>query len=275
MPDKFQVIEPSIEVFFHLPEGHDRPETFLEEAGRTCYKSEDRINPDSADRFIGMLNKRGHHAMLEHAVASARIVCDRGVTHELVRHRLASYAQESTRYCDYSKDKFGGGIHVIEPMGLVGEDGMTKFVKVARFGQEEDFLPVRRRELTAVIAALENADTQEGIDKLYKMLEIDMTEKQLWTQAMCWADQSYRMMRQIDSPPQRARHVLPIGVKTEIVITANLREWMHIFRMRCAPAAHPHIRELFLRALQVFAERVPAMFKRLHLEMTGKLQKAE
>ena len=261
-----QIVEPKIEVTFHLPEGHGPAlEKFLEVAGRTCYKSEDRITPESADRFVAMLKKRGHHAMLEHCVASARIVCDRGVTHELVRHRLASYAQESTRYCDYTKEKHGGGINVIEPVDMGDDEGpMAKFVNGV------DYMPIQRRDITEVIHALEHGETERATNMLYGLIEIAMTERQLWAQAMKWADQSYRMMRLADSPPQRARHVLPISVKTEIVITANLREWMHIFSLRCAPAAHPHIRALFLQALQVFAERVPSMFKDLRDELTPK-----
>lgn len=261
-----QIVEPSINVIFHIPEGSGRPEVFLESTGRVCYKSEDRIDPQSADRFIGMLNKRGHHAMLEHCVASARLVCDRGVTHELVRHRIASYAQESTRYCDYTKKKHGGGINVIEPMDLHDDE---KAIAV-KFDDPEDFLPAKRSAIERAVELLEAGEAVGARNILRGLLGFTMTEKGLWAQAMRWADQSYRMMRKADSPLQRARHVLPIGVKTEIVITANLREWMHIFSLRCAPAAHPHIRALFLQALQVFADRIPSMFADLLEEFTGK-----
>lgn len=96
----------------------------IEQIGRTCYKSEDHITEDSAERFVSMLAERGHFAMIEHAHASFRIVCNRGVSHELVRHRLASYAQESTRYCNYGKKKFGQEISVIKPpkLGPTGEE---------------------------------------------------------------------------------------------------------------------------------------------------------
>lgn len=204
-----RIVNPGITVFFHLVEGFEHQEEFLEAAGRTCYKSEDRITEGSAARFVAMLNKRGHHAMLEHCFASARLVCDRGVTHELVRHRLASYAQESTRYCDYG----GNGIAVIEPMGL-------------------------------------NSDQLEA-----------------WLDAMKEAEKAYVLMRERGCPPQVARHVLPICVKTEIVISANLREWQHIFKMRCAKAAHPHIRFLMQRALKKFAYRVPSMFDAMWKEL--------
>ena len=88
----------------------------IEVAGRTCYKSEDRITEDSAEGFVSRMINANHGAMLEHAYVSLRITCDRGVSHEIVRHRVASYAQESTRYCNYSKEKFGNQITYIDPV---------------------------------------------------------------------------------------------------------------------------------------------------------------
>lgn len=85
----------------------------LEAAGRTCYLSE-RVEGDTTEKFIQRIMKRKHWSVLEHGHLSVRMVCDRGVTHELVRHRIASYSQESTRYCNYSGDKFGGEIKVID-----------------------------------------------------------------------------------------------------------------------------------------------------------------
>lgn len=87
----------------------------LEAAGRTCYKSEHKITDDSAEKFIRRILKTGHDSVIEHEKITVRIICDRGVSHELVRHRIASYSQESTRYCNYSSDKFGHEIVVIEP----------------------------------------------------------------------------------------------------------------------------------------------------------------
>ena len=112
-----RIIKPSVTLLWITPD----PELQIEAAGRTCYKSEDKITKGSAYNFAKEMRKRGHHAMLEHAVASFRIVTDRGITHEIVRHRLASYAQESTRYCNYSKDKFGNECSFIEPPGLTSE----------------------------------------------------------------------------------------------------------------------------------------------------------
>jgi thymidylate synthase (FAD) len=108
------VVSPLVELLWITQD----PEQQIEAAGRTCYKSEDKITPKSAGKFVDVLRKSGHHAMLEHAAASFRIITDRGITHEIVRHRLASYAQESTRYCNYSKDKFDNECSFIQPPGL-------------------------------------------------------------------------------------------------------------------------------------------------------------
>lgn len=112
-----KIIEPSYEILTEISDGGVKELQHIEKIGRTCYKSEDRITEDgeSAEKFVKMLIDRGHEAMIEHSSLSVKFICDRGVSHELVRHRIASFAQESTRYCNYSKDKFGNEITVIEP----------------------------------------------------------------------------------------------------------------------------------------------------------------
>lgn len=109
-----KIVQPSVKLLWVT----ESAQQMMELAGRTCYKSEDKITQESAGKFIRTLRKSGHHAMLEHANASFRIITDRGITHEIVRHRIASYGQESTRYCNYSKDKFGNECSFIEPPGL-------------------------------------------------------------------------------------------------------------------------------------------------------------
>lgn len=212
-----RIVEPSIEVYFHIPtqipkEASDISDTipplhFLEKVGRLCYKSEDKITGTSATKFIQMLSERGHHAMLEHCMASVKFVCDRGVTHELVRHRLVSYAQESTRYCNYNKDKFGS-------------------------------------QISAILPPFKHPDKSNPI----------------WEETLKVIEDAYKRLIEIGEPPQFARAVLPISVKTEIWASANLREWTHIFKLRCAKAAHPQIRKLMLEALEIFAVEVPPMF---------------
>lgn len=112
-----KIIKPSYEILTPISDGGIKELQHIEKIGRVCYKSEDRITDDgeSAKKFVKMLINNGHEAMIEHSSLSVKFVVDRGVSHELVRHRIASFAQESTRYCNYSKDKFGNEITVILP----------------------------------------------------------------------------------------------------------------------------------------------------------------
>lgn len=112
-----RIIEPSVTLLWATKD----PEIQIEVAGRTCYKSEDKIRKGSAQEFSRKMRDIGHLSMIEHAVASFKIITDRGITHEIVRHRLASYAQESTRFCNYSNSKFGNECTFIEPPNLSQE----------------------------------------------------------------------------------------------------------------------------------------------------------
>ncbi len=122
-----RVIEPSYEIFTEISEGGIKELQHIEKIGRVCYKSEDKITEDgeSAKKFVKMLIERGHEAMIEHSSLSVKFTVDRGVSHELVRHRIASFAQESTRYCNYSKDKFDNGITFIKPFFF--KEGTTEY----------------------------------------------------------------------------------------------------------------------------------------------------
>ncbi len=180
----------------------------IELAGRTCYKSHNLITDDSAKNFVEKIAKRGHESVIEHYNVTVRFICNRGFTHELVRHRLAAYSQESTRYCNYTKDKFGSEITVIKPFEL--KEGTKEF--------------------------------------------------EIWKTAMENAEKSYMEMVNNGSKPENARGVLPIDIKTEIVITTNLREWKHIFSLRTSQAAHPSMRELMIPLLKEFKEKIPVIF---------------
>lgn len=195
------------------------PIQLIEAAGRTCYKSEDKINECSAEAFSQMILKRGHESVLEHASATVRFICDRGVSHEIVRHRLASYSQESTRYCDYEK---GHVAFVIPPWCANLEAG--KWVD-----EPEVFLGLLADEIQ-------------------------------WVSAMLNAEDRYRSLRQIGWRPEQARSVLPNSLKTEIVMTANFREWRHFFKLRTAAAAHPQMREVAIPLLVKFKARIPVLF---------------
>jgi thymidylate synthase (FAD) len=112
-----KIMYPSFEILTDISKDGSDELKLIERAARTCYKSEGQIteSTESAEKLIRNLIKNEHEAMLEHSVLSIKIICDRGVSHEIVRHRLFSFAQESTRYCNYSKDKFGKEIAVISP----------------------------------------------------------------------------------------------------------------------------------------------------------------
>ena len=205
----------SIESHANLEDGMEALRC-IERAGRTCYKSEETnkygyagYSEEKTKKFVKMLIERGHESVIEHARATVRIICDRGVTHELVRHRLASYSQESTRYCNYSGDKFGSEVTFIDL---------------------RHFLP-------------------------------NPEARKLWEVAMKQAEANYlELVNQHGVPPQFARAVLPNSLKTEIVTTANLREWRHIFRLRTAKAAHPQMQEVMGSMLQDFQRIFPVIF---------------
>lgn len=109
-----KIISPSFEIMDNI-DGQDMIRK-IEQFGRVCYKSESNISDGSAERFIRSIIKNGHESVIEHEKISVKIICDRGVSHELVRHRIASYSQESTRYCNYYKDKFGKELTLIKPV---------------------------------------------------------------------------------------------------------------------------------------------------------------
>lgn len=177
----------------------------LERYGRVCYKSEGKITLESAAKFLKSAIERGHESILEHESITVRFICDRGMTHELVRHRLCAYSQESTRYCNYSKI----GMTFIEPLWGFDYDDLQYLKSV------EDYY---------------NRKIAEG------------------------------------QTPQQARGFLPICVKTEIVHTANIREWRHIFKLRTTPKAHPAIRDMMIRLLLDFRNQIPVLFDDIEVE---------
>lgn len=185
---------------------------FLENIGRKAYKSEDKICKDSGINFILELLKKGHESVIEHFSISVLVICDRGISHEIVRHRIASYTQESTRYCNYSKGKFGGELIFIEPCFW-----------------------------------LENT-------------EANQSKQLVWRWAMLDAEKWYMRLLQLGATPQEARSVLPNSLKTEIVMTMNLREWRHFFKLRTAKTAHPQMQEIANMILKEFKIQLPTIF---------------
>ena len=202
-----RIIKPSVE--FVTPLNGAVVMKRLEQCGRVCYKSEGRIEEGSAQRFLSGIIRNGHETVLEHCSFTVKFICDRGVSHEIVRHRLASYCQESTRYCNYSNFQFNSEITVIEPCFLVRG---TK--------------PYDR-----------------------------------WKEACSDAEDAYFDLLEYGCSPQEARAVLPNSLKTEVVMTANIREWRHFLTLRCNPAAHPQMREVATQVLEEAYQKIPVLFK--------------
>lgn len=187
----------------------------IEAYGRVCYKSEGLITETSAAPFIQRIIKSGHESVIEHEKITVKIVCDRGVTHEIVRHRIASYSQESTRYCNYAKDKFGNELTFIKPYFW---DGNSR-----------EFL--------------------------------------IWKEQMASIEESYIKLINLGASPEQARSILPNSLKTEIVVTMNLREWRHFFKLRTSKRAHPQMREISIPMLMKFTELLPPIFDDISVEL--------
>ena len=201
-----KIIKPSVE--FITPLNGKVIMERLEECGRVCYKSEDSITEGSAEKFLKGIISRGHEAVLEHCSFTVKFICDRGVSHEIVRHRLAAYCQESTRYCNYSKDKYNNEITVIEQCYLT--QGTETYAR--------------------------------------------------WEKACIEAESAYFDLLNAGCSPQEARAVLPNSLKTELVMTADIREWRHFLRLRCSKAAHPQIREVATQLLEALQWDLPVLF---------------
>lgn len=207
-----KIIEPSVELVGELD--GEKTMKHIERAGRVCYKSESRISDKSAEKFISNIIKSGHESVIEHVSVTFKIICDRGVTHEIVRHRICSYSQESSRYCDYSNNKFGGELTFIKPCFWSEDD--------------QNFL--------------------------------------LWKKTMQQLEEIYLTMRKNEARPEQARSILPNSLKTEIFMTANLREWRHFLKLRTASRAHPQMREVALKILEILREKLPILFSDIQPE---------
>lgn len=205
----------------------------IELSGRTCYKSEDKITDESHVRFIDMLvNDKHHESVIEHSILTVKFYVDRGVSHELVRHRIASFSQESTRYCNYSKDKFDNQLTFIIPEWIRGiNEGEYKLSLVGNRLFCDDFEEVQV--------------SNEDIVWFWSVANNEIVYNDLITKG--WK-------------PQQARAILPNSLKTEIVISANFREWRHIFKMRTSNAAHPQMREIMIPLLEELRKNVPILF---------------
>ena len=213
-----QLIKPSFEF-----ENFDISSMYraIEKAGRTCYKSESVITLDSAKEFVEKIIKLGHETVLEHEKISCRVICDRGVSHEIVRHRIASYSQESTRYCNYK----GGVTFIIPPWVDIESGGYNDWEGSLAYSKDQP--------------------------------------QSIWLHCCADAEKHYKQLLEGGWSPQQARSVLPNSLKTEIVMTMNLREWRHFFKLRTAKTAHPQMREIANPMLLELYSRLRIIFEDL------------
>ena len=195
-------------------------EQLIETAGRTCYKSEDKITPDSNIKFIQMLKRKGHFSVIEHSLLTVKFTTNRGITHELVRHRLCAFSQESTRYVNYSKK----GYTIIRLVDFAEKLPVNKIYKREELCETDD--PLINAYHYPIFVAL---------DKYEKLLSLGMT-------------------------PQKARDVLPHAIKAEIVVSTNFREWMHILDLRLSENAHPAMRYLMAKLAKLLVVRHETIF---------------
>lgn len=207
-----KIIEPSVEIVSEI--NSDKMLKQIEKCARNCYKSENNITEDttSAVKMIGKLIEMGHTAMIEFADVIVNLHCDVGVYKDLTRHRHCSFAIESTRYCNYSKGKFGNEISVIKPC---------------------------------------NMDENSGI-------------YHTWLKAMNDMERAYMQMTEIGATPDQLRMILPHSTAASVMMKANVREWRHIFNLRCAKAAHPSVRQIMLMTLNEFHNKIPVLFDDLY-----------
>lgn len=209
-----KIIKPFHKLFLPMS-GHDICK-HLEMCGRVCYKSEDKITENSYEKFLKSIIKRGHESVLEHAFFTVIFRCDRITSQSIVRHRIASYSQESTRYCNYANDKFGNELTFIEIPCELFSNGIA------------------------------------GQKKIERVLEI--------------CENTYLGLIDAGVTPEIARDVLPNSLATTLVMTANIREWRHFFKLRTSSAAHPQVRELVIPLLKEVQDQIPILFDDIEVE---------
>lgn len=220
------IIQPEIQV-----ENYDGIKIMknIERACRTCYRSEGLITEDSYKKLLKNCINRGHESILEHEKITIRMICDIGVYKDLTRHRFGSFSIESTRYCNYGKDKFDNEIKFIKPV----------FYTPGTIEEYDD--PIKKN---------------------------DCLKTQYWERCMKFIESDYMDMTNIvGAKPDELRMLLPHSTAAEVTMTANIREWRHILGLRCSKAAHPAIRQLLIPLLLKFKEDMPELFSAIDYDI--------
>ena len=194
----------------------------VELAAKQCYRTQGNITDTSYKHFLKNCINRGHESVLEHEKITIHMCCDIGVYKDLTRHRHASFSIESTRYCNYSNDRFGNEIKFIEPVFYVNS------------------------WLNAIVENREET--------------IDERKSDVWTRCMNEIEDIYKSMSNLGCTPDELRMVLPHSTAAELYMTANIREWRHILKLRAVKESHPAIQQLMIPLLKYFQETMPELF---------------
>lgn len=207
----------------------------IERACRTCYRSEGLMTDDSYKKLLSNCINRGHESVLEHEKITIKMICDIGVYKDLTRHRFGSFSIESTRYCNYGKDKF---------------DNEIKFIK-----------PVFYKE--------------SWTDKNYEGsgMDIDEEKSKIWYDTMENIEDSYMNMAKLGCTPDEMRMILPHSTAAEVTMTANIREWRHILDLRTKKMTHPAIRQLMIPLLLKFQYMMPELFDEIEYDRDFPMEK--
>ena len=235
VPASYQIMKPDV----------DNPNVYhdilkeITECGHVAYQSEQLVTDESAERFVRRLIRDGHESVLEHVSMRVKFTVDRGFSHELVRHRLASFTQSSTRFCNYSQDRFGNEITVIEPVFFRDIPDYKK-----------DLLLLDHDTVASIPEGMEVTDH----DKAYVN----------WRHTCSLAEAGYFKLLDLGLKPEEARTVLPNSLKTDVIMTTNLREMRHILDLRAAGSTgkpHPQMLEIMVPLLNELRLKLPALFE--------------
>lgn len=233
-----EILEPSVQLIGQTQmlgdTTEESPMKLLELAIRNCYKSEDKIEPDSWKKIIKIVLDNSHTSTLEHVSFNWRIITSRDVLQEIARHRIASYSVESSRYCCYSKEK--KGMKFIKPEWITWD----------QIEEAKKFMP--SVQSSAVLYALED-EISSDIKNVY-----------LWLKDLEKAEFSYNYKIDHGWKPQQARVSLPGCLKTEIIMTMNIRSLLNFFELRTSPKAHPDIQVIAKKMQAIMQEKYPLIF---------------
>lgn len=227
-----KIIKPVIEV-----EDYDGIKIMknIERACRTCYRSEGLITEDSYKKLLNNCINRGHESVLEHEKITIRMTCDIGVYKDLTRHRFGSFSIESTRYCNYGKDKFDNEIKFIEPVFYTPE-------------LEKDYT--------------------DATDRL------NCLKTEYWIKCMSLIEKYYMtMQKDTNATPDELRMILPHSTAAQVTMTANIREWRHILDLRTKKMTHPSIRQILIPLLLKFKKDMPELFDSIEYDTDFPVEK--